>query len=83
MRSCCRHDFLSKASHPKNHFLWVWANFEITWAVVVVQWSALSPTAPKIRVRIPLASKCSLLYEKTKINKKEAGVGPFKIFLRL
>jgi len=35
------------------------------------QWSVLSPTAPKIRVRIPLATK--LLYEKTKINEKEAG----------
>ena len=51
-----------------------------TWAVVVVQWSALSPTAPKIRVQIRLATKCSLLYKKTKINKKEAGVGPFVNF---
>ena len=45
---------------------------------MVVQRSALSPTAPKIRVQIPLATKCSLLYEKTKINENEAGVGPFK-----
>jgi len=44
-----------------------------------VYWSALSPTALKIRVRIPLATKYfSLLYEKTKINEKEAGDGPFK-----
>ena len=48
------------------------------WAVVVVLWSALSPTAPKIRVRILLTTKFfSLLYEKMKINEKEAGVGPF------
>ena len=44
----------------------------------MIQWSALSPTAPKIRVRIPLATKCLLLCEKTKINEKEAGVGPLK-----
>ena len=35
-------------------------------------WSGLSPTALKIRVRIPLAT-IYLLYEKTK---KETGVGP-------
>ena len=46
-------------------------------AVVVVRWSALSPTAPKIPVRIPQATKY-LLYEKTKINEKEARVGPLK-----
>ena len=39
---------------------------------------SVSPTAPKIRVQIPLATKSLLLYKKTKINKKEAGVGPFK-----
>ena len=38
------------------------------------------PTALKIRVRIPLTTKFfSLLYEKVKINEKEAGVGPLKI----
>jgi len=45
-------------------------------ALGVVQWSVLSPTAPKIRVCIPLSTE--YLYEKTKINEKEAGVGPFK-----
>ena len=40
--------------------------------------SALSSTAPKIQVRILLAAKYLLLYEKTKINDKESGVGPFK-----
>ena len=44
----------------------------------------LSPTVPKIRVRIPQTTKIfSLLYEKTKINEKEAGVGPFKRRQRL
>ena len=37
----------------------------------------LSTTAPKIQIRIPLATKY-LLYKKTNINVKEAGVGPFK-----
>jgi len=47
--------------------------------MAVVLWSALSPAAPKIQVCIPLVFKYFyLLDEKTKINKKEAEVGPFK-----
>ena len=46
----------------------------LTWAVVVVQWSASLPSTPTIRVRFLLMT--NILYEKTKINEKEAGVGP-------
>ena len=64
---------------------WLWlrnlAKIEIVGAVVVVKWSVLSPIAPKIRVRILLSTK--YLYEKTTINEKEAGVGPFKKALYL
>ena len=49
-------------------------------AVVVVQWSALLPTAPKIRVRIPLATKffSNCTVRKGKNKRKEAGNGPLK-----
>ena len=43
------------------------------WAVVVVKWSASSPSTPTIRVWILLTL---YEYEKTKINEKEARVGP-------
>ena len=49
------------------------------WAVVVVKWSACLPSSPTIRVRIPLKSIIfleKLLLKRTKINKKESGVGP-------
>ena len=48
--------------------------------VVVVKWSACSLSAPKIRVRMPLKPtvfSVKFMLEKTKINNKEAGVGPF------
>ena len=47
--------------------------------VVVVKWSACSPSTPKIRVCIPLKPtvfSVILCLKRTKINKKEAGVGP-------
>ena len=54
------------------------------WAVVVVKWSACSPSTLRlrstIRVRIPLTTIVFLLnlcLKRTKINKIEAGVGPF------
>ena len=49
-------------------------------AVAVVKWSACSPSTPTIRVRIPLTPTVflyKLCLKRTKINKKEAGVGPF------
>ena len=54
--------------------------------VVVVKWSACSPSTPTIRVQIPLKHtvfSAQFVVKRTKINKKEAGVGPFleKIFL--
>ena len=52
----------------------------IGWAMVVVWWSALSPTAPKIQVRIPLAIKMFVVVRKTKTYEKEAGIGPLKIY---
>ena len=55
--------------------------FCIIGAVVVVKWSACSPSTPTIWVRIPLTSLIffykSLRLNRTKINKKEAVVGPF------
>ena len=45
----------------------------------VVKWSACLPSTPTIRVRIPLKPKVFsiiLCLKRTKINKKEAGVGP-------
>ena len=52
-------------------------------AVVVVKWSACSPSTPTIRVRIPqkpsvFSVKCVL--EKNKNKQKESGVGPLKTF---
>ena len=49
----------------------------ITWAVVVVKWSACSPSTPTIRVRILQKSTgfCTICVRK---ERKEAGVGPFK-----
>ena len=52
----------------------------VSWAVVVVKWSARSPSTPTIRVRIPLTPTVflyKLCLKKMKINKKKAGVGPF------
>ena len=56
------------------------------WDVVVVKWSACSPSTLTIRVQIPLKHtvfSAQFVVKRTKINKKEAGVGPFleKIFL--
>ena len=51
------------------------------WVVVVVKWSACSPTTPTIRVRIPLKPEkffVIFVFEKNKNKQKEAGVGPFK-----
>ena len=42
--------------------------------MVVVEWSASSPSAPTIRVRILLIT--NFLFEKTKVSEKETGVGP-------
>ena len=47
-------------------------------AVVVVKWSMCSPSAPTIRVQIPLKPTvffCNIVFEKNE-NKKEAGVCP-------
>ena len=57
------------------------SNITRPWAVVVVMWSASSPSSPTIRVRILLKPKffsMILCLKRTKINKKEAGVGPIK-----
>ena len=46
---------------------------------VVVKWSACSPSTPTIRVQIPLKPtifSVILYLKRTKINKKESGVGP-------
>ena len=53
-------------------------NTDRSWAVVVVKWSACSPSLPTIRVRIPLKPtifSVKLCLKRTKINKKEAGEG--------
>ena len=49
-------------------------------AVVVVKWSACSPSTPTIRVRIPLKPKVFsiiLCLKRTKINKKRPGLAHF------
>ena len=49
------------------------------WDVVGVKWSACLPSTPTIRVRIPLKPNIFsiiLCLKRTKINQKEAGVGP-------
>ena len=51
------------------------------WALVVVKWSACSPSSPTIWVRIPLKSTILLvkLYlKRTKINKKRQGLAHLK-----
>ena len=51
--------------------------------MVVVKWSACSPSTPTIRVQIPQAfSVFSVIFvfEKKENKQKEAGVGPFKTF---
>ena len=48
-------------------------------AVVVVKWSARSPSTPTIRVRI-LQFFCTILFEKNENKQKEAGFGPFLFF---
>ena len=50
------------------------------WAIVVVKWSAYSPSTLTIRVRIqlkPTVFSVKLCLIRTNINKKEAGVGRF------
>ena len=49
-------------------------------AVVVVKWSAYSPSSLAIRVRILLESKLLSVncLKRTKINEKEAANGPFE-----
>ena len=54
---------------------------DYTGAVVVVKWSACSPSFPTIRVRILLMStefSVNFVFDKNKNIQKEAGVGPFK-----
>ena len=49
-------------------------------AVVVVKWSACSPSTPTIRVQILLTStvfSVKFVFEKTENKQKEAEVGPF------
>ena len=53
----------------------------ILWAVMVVKWSACSPSTATIRVRIPLKSTVffsEMLWKKRNMQ-KESGDGPFKI----
>ena len=48
--------------------------------MVVVKWSACSPSTLTIRVPIPLISavfSVKIVFEKNKNKQKEAGVGPF------
>ena len=50
-------------------------------AVVVVNWSAGSPSIPTIRVQIPLTPavfSVKIVLEKNENKQKEAGVGTFK-----
>ena len=50
-----------------------------SWAVVVVKWSACSPSTPTFQVRIPLKPtviSIKLCVEKNKNKQKEAGFGP-------
>ena len=50
------------------------------WAVVVVKWSACSPSIPTIRVRFlqkPTVFYVKFVFEKNENKHKEAGVGPF------
>ena len=51
--------------------------FGRSWAVMVAKWSACSPSTPTIRIRIPKKLKKFCL-KRTKIRKKEAGVGTLK-----
>ena len=46
----------------------------ISWAVVVVEWSACSPSTPTIQVRIPFSVK--FVCEKNENKQKEAGAAP-------
>ena len=56
-------------------------NIYYCWAVVVVEWSACSPSTPTIQVQITL--KSILCCEKAKIGKKRSGLGiVFKNHLR-
>ena len=57
----------------------LFANTYFYWAVVVVKWSACSPSTPTIRVRIcwGLQFFCKIVIEKNENKQKEAGVGPF------
>ena len=48
--------------------------------VVVVKWSACSPSTPMIRVQIPLKPtvfSVTFVFEKNENKQKEVGVGPF------
>ena len=47
-------------------------------AVVVVEWSASSPSAATIRVRIPLTANFFESYEKMKMNKIEPGFAHYE-----
>ena len=54
--------------------------------VVVVKWSACSPSTPTIRARILLSStvfSVKFVFEINENNQKEAGDGPFKTILYL
>ena len=57
-------------------------NFQtiVYWAVVVVKWSACSPSTPTIRVWIPLKPtilSVKFVFEKNTNKQKEAAVDPF------
>ena len=55
--------------------------YKYTGAVVVVKWSAYSPSTPTIWVRIlvtPTVFSVKFVFEKNENKQKEAGVGPFK-----
>ena len=54
-------------------------------AVVVVKWSACSPSTPTIRVRIslkPTVFPVKFVFEKKENKQKDAGVGPLKTITR-
>ena len=58
--------------------------FLLSWAVVVVKWSACLPSTLTIRVWIPLMPtvfSVKFVFEKNKNKKKEAGVGSFLKYL--
>ena len=80
--SICLSMSLSISVYPYRHF-WTKTCFitstikQRVWAVVVVKWSACSPSTPWIRVQIPLMPTIffqDLYLKRPKINEKSSGL---------